>query len=157
MGPLEVLVILSPFLLVGIGYAIGKTVEVRHFNSIIQREQETAGIVLTDLKRPSSIDRAGGARLVIGQAVIGADYFKLFALGMRRLVGGEMRSMTSVMERARREAILRMKEEAVALGAVEICNVRLDTSNILSASGSKNAGVAAEIVAYGTAIIPRPA
>ena len=52
----------------------------------------------------------------------------------------------SLLERGRREALLRMKEDAIAWGAVQILNVHLETS-------SANAGtVALEVIAYGTAI-----
>ena len=57
----------------------------------------------------------------------------------------------SLLDRGRREAILRMKEQAIAWGGTQIYNVRLETSNIGSQGGGK--GLAAlEVTAYGTAI-----
>jgi uncharacterized protein YbjQ (UPF0145 family) len=154
MGSAEILLIALPFLMVVMGYAVGKTVEVRHLKSLAAREAETSGIMLSDVKTPQTVDGVR-AELVIGEAVIGADYFKLFAAGLRRLVGGEIRSFQTLMGRARREAILRMKEDAIRLGAVEICNIRVDTSNVLALRNNNKSGAAAEAVAYGTAIIPR--
>ena len=63
-----------------------------------------------------------------------------------------MRSYETLMNRARREATLRMLEEARQVGATEIWNIRFDTSNILSAT-SKNKAASVEVFASGTAII----
>ena len=58
----------------------------------------------------------------------------------------------SLLDRGRREALLRMKEQATAWGATQVINVRLETSNIgRSASGNSNM-VAIEVMAYGTGI-----
>ena len=56
------------------------------------------------------------------------------------------------LERARREAVLRMKAEAEARGHDTIINVRIETSPLAS-GGSGNRGVAGvEILAFGTAV-----
>ncbi|MEM1369851.1 MAG: heavy metal-binding domain-containing protein [Cyanobacteria bacterium P01_H01_bin.15] len=55
-----------------------------------------------------------------------------------------------MVDRGRREALLRMKAEAMEWGASQIVNVRFETSNI---GGQTGGGLAAvEIMAYGTAI-----
>jgi uncharacterized protein YbjQ (UPF0145 family) len=55
------------------------------------------------------------------------------------------------MERARREATLRLLQHARDLGATEVWNVRYETSNIMSAS-RRSPGVSVEIFAFGTAV-----
>ena len=64
--------------------------------------------------------------------------------GLRNLVGGEMKSYSSMLAGAREQALDRMAEEARALGADAVVAVRMETSAI--AQG------ASEIVAYGTAV-----
>ena len=64
--------------------------------------------------------------------------------GLRNLVGGEMKSYSSMLAGAREQALDRMAEEARALGANAVVAVRMETSAI--AQG------ASEIVAYGTAV-----
>ena len=92
-----------------------------------------------------------GAALFLGSVVISADYFKIFASSLRNLVGGRVVVYESLLDRGRREAILRMKEQAIAWGGTQIYNVRLETSNIGSQAGGR--GLAAiEVTAYGTAI-----
>ena len=54
------------------------------------------------------------------------------------------------MERGRREAILRMKEDARKAGYDAVINVRLETSRLADADGARTAGV--EVIAYGTGL-----
>lgn len=64
---------------------------------------------------------------------------------LRSIVGGELSDYTKLMGEAREQAIDRMVEQANALGANAIVDVRLTTSVIM--------GGAAELLAYGTAVI----
>jgi len=64
--------------------------------------------------------------------------------GLKNLVGGEIKSYTDMTTQAREEAFNRMVNEAVALGADAVINVRFATSMIMQG--------AAEMLAYGTAV-----
>ena len=88
--------------------------------------------------------------LFVGSVVVANDYFKTLSAALRNLVGGRVVVHESLVDRGRREALLRMKEEAIGWGASQIVNVRFETSNI---GGQGGGGLAAvEIMAYGTAI-----
>jgi uncharacterized protein YbjQ (UPF0145 family) len=89
------------------------------------------------------------ARLVYGSAVISVDYFKRILASLRNIFGGKVKSYESLVDRARREAMLRMK--AMAGDATVIVNVRIETSAIGKQSKRKNIGCL-EAVAYGTAL-----
>ena len=65
-----------------------------------------------------------------------------------------MRSYESLVDRARREALLRMQAEAQAAGAVAVINTKFETSRI-SANAQQGIG-SVEVLVYGTALIPRP-
>lgn len=135
-----------------LGYVFGQIAEKRHFRSIIQREQELRAVLcFTERNLPEMGDV--GSSLVCGNVVISIDFFKKFVAGLRNLVGGRVSSYESLLERARREAILRMKAEAKALGAHSVWNVRLETSSITK-DASQGVG-AVEVLAYGTAVTPR--
>ena len=67
---------------------------------------------------------------------------------MINLVGGRVTVYESLMDRARREAILRMKEEAGSCDM--IINTRLETMTISNTSNKSTGTV--ELLAYGTAI-----
>lgn len=140
-----------PVLLLGLGFIVGSTVEKNHIKDLDQREEVYRGIMQMNIKRVPSNWKVTQGTMVQGQAVIGGDYFKTFASQIRNLFGGEMRSLESLLVRARREARLRMLEEARAQGANCIINIREETSNI--ARGSRKQGItAAEIFVYGTAL-----
>ena len=73
--------------------------------------------------------------LVIGSAVIGEDYFKRIAAALKSIFGGRLTVYESLMDRGRREAVVRMKQQARAQGATMIFNVRFETAS-LSESGA---------------------
>jgi len=66
------------------------------------------------------------------------------AQGLKTIVGGELKSYTEMMNAARSIATQRMVEEAEALGADAVVNVRYASSSIMQG--------AAEVMAYGTAV-----
>jgi len=87
---------------------------------------------------------------VTGSAVVATDYFKVFASSLQNLFGGEMREYETLVTRARREALVRMLDEAHRKGANAIYNVRLETSTVGGQQQKKSGGV--EVLAYGTAL-----
>ncbi|HAH19467.1 MAG: hypothetical protein A2Y00_10095 [Omnitrophica WOR_2 bacterium GWF2_43_52] len=82
--------------------------------------------------------------LVCGSTIRAKNAFKDLGAGFKNIFGGELKSYTALMEESRGQAIERMMQQAQALGANAIINVRFSTSNI--AQG------AAELYVYGTAI-----
>lgn len=139
--------IASFLLLLLLGYIVGSLNERRHFRRIEAEEARLAHITVVNMKRVP--DGPEGATLVSGNVVIAIDYFKKIMASLRMIFGGELRSYQSLMIRARREAILRMKREAEKLGADMVYNVRLE----FSAIGSQPQVIGgAELLAYGTAV-----
>lgn len=141
-----------PVLLIGLGYAVGSYRERRHLASLAEREAAGGDVVVNNLKRISNPETATSATLVIGSAVIASDYFKRFASSLRSFIGGELRSYRSLMSRARREALLRMIDQARQLGAAEVWNVRFGTMTVGAGLGRRGAPMA-EVYAYGTAVV----
>lgn len=140
-------------LLLGIGYGFGRLLEGRHFRSIIEREQQLNALPAIAVKFPPAQLPAPRTRLVCGSVVISVDYFKRFLARLRNIVGGRVKSYESLLDRARREAILRMKEQARAQGATMVFNVKLETASISKGRRQKTIG-SVEVLAYGTAVIP---
>jgi len=138
--------------LILLGYGFGRLAENRHYRQIIRREKELQKLpAITSKKLPdiSNVDNV----LVAGNVVISIDYFKQFLAGLRNIFGGRVSSYESLLDRARREAILRMKEQAHALGGKLIFNVKLETSSIYK--GNRGSIGSVEMLAYGTALIPK--
>jgi len=143
--------IILPVFLLAMGFLVGRTVESNHFKDLERREQELSGIIKLNLRHLPPNWTASDAILVKGQAVIASDYFKTFASQIRNLFGGEVKSIQTLMVRARKEAMLRMLEQARAHGANCILNMREETSTIGRGSG-KQGLLSAEIFVYATAM-----
>lgn len=137
--------------LLAVGYFIGNFLEKKHYKDIKQRERQTLHVPVVSFGAKQEIPSAHEAALFLGSVVVSADYFKMFASSLRNLIGGRVVVYESVLDRGRREAILRMKEQAIAWGATQVYNVRLETATI----GKQNGGqglTAIEVIAYGTGI-----
>jgi len=143
---INLVVIIVP---IALGYFIGKYLEKKHYASIHKREKELAYIPAIVLKKPLQPDMVTSARLVSGSVVISIDKFKRLVAALRNIFGGNIASFESLIDRARREAILRMKEQAT--DADEIINIRIETSSISKNSRKGSIG-SVEAFAYGTAL-----
>ncbi len=83
--------------------------------------------------------------LVQGSTVRSKHAGKDLLAGFKNFVGGELKAYTELLNESRQEAIERMVQQAHAVGANAVINVRFSTSNI--------AAGAAEVMAYGTAVV----
>ncbi len=133
------------------GIFVGGFVERRHFKRLAEKEALLADIVVTNLKAIPKGCVPHQCHLVMGDVTIASDYFKTFVAGIRKLVGGELRTYETLMERARRESLVRMLEQARLLGANAVLNVRFGSSSISSGRG-RNRAAMVEMCAYGTAV-----
>lgn len=139
------------FVLLALGYSVGRWNELRHFHSLRTRERLYARVLTFSAKTPPDVVTAQDCMLVAGGVVVSSDYFKQFAGTLRSFVGGRMAVYETLLDRARREAILRMKEQAMRRGYRLIVNVKIESTNI----GGVRGGVPAmEVFAYGTALKP---
>lgn len=131
-----------------VGFVFGRINESKHFSDLKRREAELDHIKISNFKKIP--EAYGSSEFVSGSVVISIDYFKRVGAALRTLVGGQIGSYTSLIERARREAVLRMKEQARLEGSDFVANVRLETASVF-----KNArtGIGSlEVFAYGTAL-----
>lgn len=138
-------VVLVPLAL---GYGVGRWLERRHYVSIREREQALRHVVALNTRYVPEGVVAGSAQLVAGGVVISSDYFKTFVAGFRSFFGGRFRGYETLLERARREALLRLKAQAEAAGSSLVIGVRFQTTNI---AGSSTPSV--EVLAFGTALL----
>jgi uncharacterized protein YbjQ (UPF0145 family) len=125
-----------------VGWLAGHLSETKHERSLAAREEALKDIETTDLRNPPGFAGAEGpCSLVSGEAVVASDTFKTWVFGLKNIVGGESKTFTRLFDRARREALLRMKERARELGCDAVCNVRFDSADIGgNAAGAKKKG-----------------
>lgn len=83
--------------------------------------------------------------LVQGSSVRAKHVGRDLMAGLKNMVGGELKGYTELLRESRDEAISRMVQEAESIGANAVLNIRLGTSSITSG--------AAEVMAYGTAVV----
>ncbi|MBQ6669548.1 MAG: YbjQ family protein [Deltaproteobacteria bacterium] len=83
--------------------------------------------------------------LVQGSSVRSKHFGRDLMASLKNMVGGELKGYTELLQETRDEALERMQAEAVSIGANAVLNVRLATSSV--ATG------AAEVFAYGTAVV----
>jgi uncharacterized protein YbjQ (UPF0145 family) len=130
-----------PLLLLALGFVTGRVIERRHLAALSAREA-AAGPLLTNLERLPG--EAAGCTFCMGSVVVAADYFKLVGAGLKTLVGGRLRTLETIVDRGRREALLRMREQAARHGADFVMNVRIETAIVRRGM--------TEVIAYGTAV-----
>jgi len=136
--------------LLGLGYIFGTYREKQHYRSIREREAQLNDILVFEGRYPSTESGATGGEMVQGNVVVSVDYFKTFVAGLRKLVGGRLRSYETLLDRGRREAVLRMKKEARNLGANHVFNVRFETASI--SKGERDRLGSVEVLVYGSAV-----
>ena len=139
IGPL---ILIAALVILG---GIGRAREAAHQRDLDAREARLAQLPVTDTDSLPGLQPVH-AEMVMGNAVIGTDYLKQWLSSWRMLFGGEMQSYTTVMDRARREAYLRMVEDAYDRGARGVVNVRFETSQVALVLA------APEMLCYGTLV-----
>ena len=82
--------------------------------------------------------------VVTGSTIQSKNMFADFGQGLKSIVGGELKSYTGMMDKARNQATQRMIEQAEQMGADAIIGVRFTTNSIMAQ--------AAEVLVFGTAV-----
>ncbi len=134
--------IVTFFVLLGLGFWIGGATERKHLADLQTRERAIEIPVRADKLGLETVEEG---TLVQGSVVMGHDYFKSTLSTLQGLVGGSLGAYEALLDRARREAILRMMEKAQSMGAHEVVCLRIENFPVTK-------GGAVEVFAYGTAV-----
>ena len=129
-------------------YFTGSTREKRHYKSIREREVKLYKQPHINFSKNVNISQpVKNAQLVSASVVIGCDYFKVFLASLRNIFGGNVSAYESVLDRGRREAILRIRESAYRMRADLVMNIKIETVMLSEQTMSQVC-----ITAYGTAV-----
>ncbi|MDR1123084.1 MAG: YbjQ family protein [Elusimicrobiota bacterium] len=145
---MDLLILLALF---AVACITGGIIERSHFRHIKKREIELLDRPYISFEN-NSVDpsrKVAQTRLVSGNIAIGGDYFKNVIAGLKSFFGGRIGAYEPLLDRARREALLRMRESAPDSDI--IINVRIDSVNLNSANARK-APPRISVFAYGTAV-----
>lgn len=130
-----------------LGWVFGRLNEGDHLKRLDVDEKELGHIIVSSERfyHPKISDGTQGI-LVMGSVVIAQDYFKMIIARILSLFGKNLTTYETLLDRARREAVLRMKLEAQFLGYNQVYGLRLEVTSI-NLTGSM-----VEAIAYGTAV-----
>ena len=140
------------FLLVAVGFWRGRRNEREHLRHLDREEKRLASVMIFATRYPVITERTMDPVLVCGSVVLGSDYFRLFLANLRKVVGGNFRAYETLLDRGRRQAVLRMKQAAKDHGANMIFNVQYSTCRI--SNSHRNEANQVEVLAFGTAFVP---
>lgn len=130
-------------ILFSVGFGFGRYNERKHLQYLDEQEQRLAYIRVNNSRFNES---TFPGHMISSNVVISHDYFKYAIANVQNMLGGRLTSYESVVEQARREAIVRLKLEAEKMGADQIMGIRLSTTELGMQGGM------VEVFAYGTAI-----
>lgn len=142
-----------PLALIVLAYITGSLIERRHFAALKAREDQAHGYPVMTFERCPPEWRVTSSGLVTGSVVISLDYFKRIVAGLRGIIGGRIKTYEPLLDRARREALLRMIDDARSQGYDAVVNVRLETSRLANAGGDGKGTAGIEMLAFGTGIV----
>jgi len=131
-----------------IGWLLATYLERRHNAQMSAREELLTGVRVSTTKKTGPTAHEG--TMVVGSVVIAHDFFRTLIIQLRKLIGGNIKPYERLVTRGRREAFIRLREEAALRGLDQVINVRFGSSHI---SGRFISSV--ELVAYGTGIKTR--
>lgn len=139
------------FSLLTLGYVAGSIIEQNHYANIKVREHRTQRVPIYNIGAKQPLPDATSAKFFVGSVVISSDYYKAFLAQFSQWLGGQIFAYDSLLDRGRREALLRMKEDAIRWGAKKVVNVRLETATIGNSNGDSGI-LSIEVIAYGTGL-----
>ena len=133
-----------------LGWVFGRLNEGDHLKRLDVAEKELGHIIVSSERFyvPKLVAHTEG-ELVLGSVVIAQDYFKMIIARVLSIFGKNLTTYETLLDRARREALVRMRTEAQAKGYNHIYGLRLEVSNI------NQLGSMVEAIAYGTAVNSR--
>ena len=137
--------VITPVMLLG-AWISGRILERRHLTNLLLLESGSQGVLAITIEDLPPDWQVESCELVMGNVVISLDYFKRVAASIKGIFGGNIRVFEPLLERARREALIRMKGVAHARGHDAIINVRMETATLASARGDGKGTVGVEIL-----------
>lgn len=128
--------------LVAIGWYFGTRAERGHLKSLIIDEQKYQHIQVSSERfyEPKGVNES---ILVVGSVVIAQDKFKQAVAAILSLFGKNLTVYETLLDRARREAVLRAKRQANDAGCHALYGLRFEMTEV-------EGGV--EVLAYGVAV-----
>ena len=146
------LVLMIPLSVFLVGALWGRRVEKSHFAELNRREKLFADFPIYNWRKVPQEFEVSTSTFVSGAVVISEDAGKRLMARFRNVIGGNIKSYETLMNRGRREACLRMLEQAKASGANAVLNIRYDTADLTTQREKQAAPIGIEVLVFGTAV-----
>jgi uncharacterized protein YbjQ (UPF0145 family) len=159
--PLYVLYIVAPILfsllLPFLSWAIGRWYQDRLMSALQLNEKQQGNMLQSDrhLSTQSLMTAmtAKSSTLLHVSICVGPSVGQIFFMWFKSVFGGRLHSYDVVLDYGRREALLRLNQQAKSLGCSSIVNIRIETSTVSFAKNSKNSRSSVEFLAFATGIV----
>jgi uncharacterized protein YbjQ (UPF0145 family) len=142
----------SSLLLLGVAWLVGAWGAARHEADLARRELAVAHIRVHDLGGLE--DAVPGPKppvMVTGEVTLGVDHFRGLLGQWKSLFGGQVRSYQMVLDRARREVVMRLVEQAHSMGYNAVGNVRIEFADISGSALVRRKAADVSVLASATA------
>lgn len=135
-----------------LGLFFGKYIEKKHYASIVEREEKYKNIVVLSDKDTRNMKNISedNSLLITEGTVVSIDAFKKLMAAFVNIFGWRVKAYESLVDRARREAILKVKETAYENDYNALVNLRIETSSI--SKNAKQRVWAVEALAYASGV-----
>ena len=139
-----------------LSWAIGKWYQNRLMSALLDNEKQEGKMLQSDkhLSTSSSMTSmtAESSTLLHVSICVGPSWGQIFFMWFKSLFGGRLHSYDVVLDYGRREVLLRLNQQAKALGCSSIVNIRIETSTVSFAKNNNNKTSSVEFLAFATGL-----
>lgn len=139
-----------------LSWAIGKWYQNRLMSALLENEKQEGKMLQSDkhLSTSSSMTSmtAESSTLLHVSICVGPSWGQIFFMWFKSLFGGRLHSYDVVLDYGRREVLLRLNQQAKALGCSSIVNIRIETSTVSFAKNNNNKTSSVEFLAFATGL-----
>ena len=140
-----------------LSWAIGNWYQNRLMNALLENEKRGGKMLQSDMhlstSSPMTSMSADSSTLLHVSICVGPSWGQIFFMWFKSLFGGRLHSYDVVLDYGRREVLLRLNQQAKALGCSSMVNIRIETSTVSFArnnNSSKTSSV--EFLAFATGL-----
>ncbi|MCH2174973.1 MAG: YbjQ family protein [Lentisphaeria bacterium] len=126
-----------PFLTLVAGFIVNRVISNLHLKKLNARESRLKHIMVSQQRHTPSNLLIESGMIVTSEVVLSVGYFRSWIAGWIQLVGGNISGYEDVMQRARREAIVRVMEQAHQANAPFVWNLRIEAVDLYLKKGGR--------------------
>lgn len=151
-----ILSVVVPLLFPFLSWAAGRWYQGRLMQALLLDEKQQGSMLQSDqhLSTSSSMKTmaAQSSTLLHVSICVGPSMGQIFFMWLKSIFGGRLHSYDVVLDYGRREALLRLNQQAKELGCSSMVNIRIETSTVSFAKNNQNKTSSVEFLAFATGI-----